>query len=177
MILFRLAPHCAEKECGDVKKITDPLSKSPSLRLPCKVNSKFRVMQIILENWFDRCKLLTFFISIPVFLIFLITFETGMPAAAAVMDLHRQDTECPQAGKKTANIMTINETQDEIIEEFEGLADWMDRYAYIIDLGVGFRRPNSPDRSNDRTSSFTRRRLPRRSRRAYRPFARRVRGS
>ena len=32
-------------------------------------------------------------------------------------------------------IMTINDTQDEIIEEFEGLTDWMDRYAYIIDLG------------------------------------------
>lgn len=31
--------------------------------------------------------------------------------------------------------MTINEAQDEIIEEFEGLTDWMDRYAYIIDLG------------------------------------------
>lgn len=31
--------------------------------------------------------------------------------------------------------MTINEAQDEIIEEFEGLSDWMDRYAYIIDLG------------------------------------------
>lgn len=32
---------------------------------------------------------------------------------------------------------TINETQDEIIEEFEGFTDWMDRYAYIIDLGTG----------------------------------------
>ncbi|MBD5298589.1 MAG: SufE family protein [Bacteroides sp.] len=31
--------------------------------------------------------------------------------------------------------MTINETQDEIIDEFDGLTDWMDRYAYIIDLG------------------------------------------
>ncbi len=31
--------------------------------------------------------------------------------------------------------MSVNETQDEIIEEFEGLTDWMDRYAYIIDLG------------------------------------------
>lgn len=30
---------------------------------------------------------------------------------------------------------TINEAQDEIIEEFEGLSDWMDRYAYIIELG------------------------------------------
>lgn len=31
--------------------------------------------------------------------------------------------------------MTINETQQEIAGEFEGLTDWMDRYAYIIDLG------------------------------------------
>ena len=31
--------------------------------------------------------------------------------------------------------MNINDIQDEIIEEFEGLTDWMDRYAYIIDLG------------------------------------------
>lgn len=30
---------------------------------------------------------------------------------------------------------TVNEVQDEIIGEFEGLTDWMDRYAYIIDLG------------------------------------------
>jgi cysteine desulfuration protein SufE len=30
---------------------------------------------------------------------------------------------------------TINDTQEEIIEEFEGLTDWMDRYAYIIELG------------------------------------------
>ena len=28
---------------------------------------------------------------------------------------------------------TINEVQDEIIEEFEGMSDWMDRYAYIIE--------------------------------------------
>ena len=33
------------------------------------------------------------------------------------------------------NMSTINEIQDEIIEEFEGFTDWMDRYAYIIDLG------------------------------------------
>ena len=31
--------------------------------------------------------------------------------------------------------MTINEIQDEIIEEFEGLDDWMDRYQMLIDLG------------------------------------------
>ena len=31
--------------------------------------------------------------------------------------------------------MTINEIQDEIIEEFEGLDDWMDRYQQLIDMG------------------------------------------
>ncbi len=31
--------------------------------------------------------------------------------------------------------MTINQQQDEIIEEFADIDDWMDRYAYIIDLG------------------------------------------
>lgn len=30
---------------------------------------------------------------------------------------------------------TINEIQDGIIEEFQEIDDWMDRYAYIIDLG------------------------------------------
>ena len=30
---------------------------------------------------------------------------------------------------------TINEIQDEIIEEFSGLDDWMDRYQMLIDLG------------------------------------------
>lgn len=32
--------------------------------------------------------------------------------------------------------MTINEIQDEIIEEFSGLDDWMDRYQLLIDLGT-----------------------------------------
>lgn len=31
--------------------------------------------------------------------------------------------------------MTINEKQNEIIAEMSELDDWMDRYAYIIDLG------------------------------------------
>ena len=30
---------------------------------------------------------------------------------------------------------TINNIQDEIIDEFSGLTDWMDKYAYIIELG------------------------------------------
>lgn len=31
--------------------------------------------------------------------------------------------------------MTINEIQDEIIEEFAGFEDWMDKYQMLIDLG------------------------------------------
>ena len=31
--------------------------------------------------------------------------------------------------------MTINETQDELIEEFSYLSDWMDKYELIIQLG------------------------------------------
>lgn len=31
--------------------------------------------------------------------------------------------------------MTINEAQDEIIEEFSELDDWMDRYQLLIDMG------------------------------------------
>ena len=31
--------------------------------------------------------------------------------------------------------MTINELQDEVIEEFEGFDDWMDKYQILIDLG------------------------------------------
>ena len=32
-------------------------------------------------------------------------------------------------------VMTINEIQDEIIEEFSGFDDWMDKYQMLIDLG------------------------------------------
>jgi cysteine desulfuration protein SufE len=31
--------------------------------------------------------------------------------------------------------MTVNQIQDEIVDEFSDIEDWMDRYAYIIDLG------------------------------------------
>lgn len=31
--------------------------------------------------------------------------------------------------------MSINDIQDEIIEEFSGFDDWMDRYSLLIDLG------------------------------------------
>lgn len=32
--------------------------------------------------------------------------------------------------------MTINEIQEGIIEEFAGFEDWMDKYAYLIELGT-----------------------------------------
>jgi cysteine desulfuration protein SufE len=33
--------------------------------------------------------------------------------------------------------MTINEEQDEIIDEFSDFSDWMDKYQLLIDLGNG----------------------------------------
>ena len=32
-------------------------------------------------------------------------------------------------------MMTIKEKEDELVEQFADIDDWMDRYAYIIDLG------------------------------------------
>lgn len=45
---------------------------------------------------------------------------------------------CASIGCQTPNrpiFMSIHDTEQEIIEEFADLTDWMDRYAYIIDLG------------------------------------------
>ena len=36
---------------------------------------------------------------------------------------------------KTSLFMTINELQDEVIEDFSELSDWMDKYQMLIDLG------------------------------------------
>lgn len=40
--------------------------------------------------------------------------------------------------------MTINEIQDEVIEEFQDFDDWMDRYQLLIDLGSD--QPALPDK-------------------------------
>lgn len=45
--------------------------------------------------------------------------------------------------------MTINELQDEIIENFEAFDDWMDRYQLIIDYGKGLPLMPETDK-NDR---------------------------
>ena len=33
---------------------------------------------------------------------------------------------------------TINELQDEVVEEFQDFSDWMDKYQMLIDLGNEF---------------------------------------
>ena len=37
--------------------------------------------------------------------------------------------------KNKKNMATINELQDEVIEEFSDFDDWMDKYQLLIDLG------------------------------------------
>ncbi|MDD2635266.1 MAG: SufE family protein [Bacteroidales bacterium] len=44
--------------------------------------------------------------------------------------------------------MTINEIQDEIIQEFSFFDDWMDKYAYIIDLGNELSKFNDDARTD-----------------------------
>lgn len=40
--------------------------------------------------------------------------------------------------------MTINEIQDEIVEEFQAFDDWMDRYNYLIELSKDL-KPYDPE--------------------------------
>lgn len=40
-----------------------------------------------------------------------------------------------QTKTNTKTTMTINEIQDEVIEEFQEFDDWMDKYQMLIDLG------------------------------------------
>ena len=42
---------------------------------------------------------------------------------------------CRMEGATSARRPSFTEIQDEIIEEFDGLDDWMDRYQMLIDLG------------------------------------------
>ncbi len=44
--------------------------------------------------------------------------------------------------------MTINEAQDEIIEEFQIFDDWMDRYNYLIELSKELEPYNPKHRTN-----------------------------
>lgn len=49
---------------------------------------------------------------------------------------NRPATGAPRSPYKLKKKMnTINELQDEVIEDFTGLDDWMDRYQLLIDLG------------------------------------------
>ncbi|MBQ7210702.1 MAG: SufE family protein [Paludibacteraceae bacterium] len=44
--------------------------------------------------------------------------------------------------------MSINEIQDEIIEEFSALTDWMDRYSLLIDYGNSLPEFSETERTN-----------------------------
>ena len=54
------------------------------------------------------------------------------PAQCGVCD---ETPRPPPKPLRSIKNMTINEIQDEIIEEFSEIEDWMDRYQLIIDLG------------------------------------------
>jgi len=46
--------------------------------------------------------------------------------------------------------MTINEIQDEIIDDFSYFDDWMDKYEYIIDLGKNLPLINAAHKTDKR---------------------------
>ena len=48
--------------------------------------------------------------------------------------------------------MSINELQDQIIEEFSLLGEWMDRYSYLIELGNGLDNFSEEYRTNQNLS-------------------------
>ena len=45
--------------------------------------------------------------------------------------------------------MTINQIQDEIIEEFELFDDWADKYEYIIDIGKKLKGLSETEKTED----------------------------
>ena len=45
--------------------------------------------------------------------------------------------------------MTINEAQDEVIEEFNDFTDWMDKYQLLIDLGGDLNALGEPYKNDD----------------------------
>lgn len=59
-------------------------------------------------------------------------FGRNRPVQCGTRDETPRSTPKPLRSIKN---MTINEIQDEIIEEFSEIEDWMDRYQLIIDLG------------------------------------------
>lgn len=49
--------------------------------------------------------------------------------------------------------MTINEIQDEIIDDFSYFDDWMDKYEYIIDLGKNLPLINDSQKTDEKLIS------------------------
>lgn len=51
---------------------------------------------------------------------------------------------------------TINELQDEVVEEFSDFDDWMDKYQMLIDLGNGLSRSMRNTRPSKTSSTVAR---------------------
>ena len=49
--------------------------------------------------------------------------------------MNEELTTCPSSLGENEGVSNINELQDQVIEEFEGFDDWMDKYQMLIDLG------------------------------------------
>ena len=63
---------------------------------------------------------------------------------------NRPATGAPRSPYKLKRKMnTINELQDEVIEDFTGLDDWMDRYQLLIDLGEESETLSDDDKTDD----------------------------
>ena len=45
--------------------------------------------------------------------------------------------------------MTVNEVQDELIEEFQVFDDWMDKYQYLIDLSNELPQASDTEKTSD----------------------------
>lgn len=45
--------------------------------------------------------------------------------------------------------MSINKKQEEIIEEFSIFDDWMDKYAYLVELGNELKKPEEKEKNDD----------------------------
>lgn len=45
--------------------------------------------------------------------------------------------------------MTLDQVQDEIVAEFESFDEWMDRYAYLIELGKSLAPMDPQDKSDE----------------------------
>lgn len=56
---------------------------------------------------------------------------------------------CPEDGIKYKRMKTIEEIEREIVDEFSVFDDWMDKYAYLIELGSGLEGMDESHKTED----------------------------